>query len=152
MSTSTLSISKTDMLDGGTWKCPTIVFILSPCSTKREAIWVNTTEYMMVQTQMGRSLSTHFTSSTWVIVQSLHRFSPTPLPWQSSGVNVAAFAPRRDHYRRIGPVQTWRWPAGNLHFRRRSDRSTCRRAKFRRPSRTNNIHHRNRVRTETKEK
>jgi hypothetical protein len=64
MKTATLMISKLDMLAGGTLKLETVVFMAAPCSTKREAICVKTTEYIMVQSQMGSSLNMHFTSST----------------------------------------------------------------------------------------
>lgn len=71
MKDTTLRMLKTDMLAGGMWKCPMVAFIAAPCSTKNEAICVKTTEYIIVQTHIGRSLNMHFTSSTCVIV---HRF------------------------------------------------------------------------------
>jgi hypothetical protein len=44
MNVSTLRMSNTDMLAAGTWNDPMVVFMVVPCSTKSDAIWVNTTE------------------------------------------------------------------------------------------------------------
>lgn len=44
MKKATLMISKEDMLAGGMRKLEIVVSMASPCSTKREAIWVKTTE------------------------------------------------------------------------------------------------------------
>lgn len=41
---STLQMSKADMLAAGIWNFPILEFITSPCSTKSDAICVNTTE------------------------------------------------------------------------------------------------------------
>lgn len=72
MKSATLRMSKLDMLAGGIWKFETVQFIAAPCSTKREAIWLNTTEYSMVHSQMGSNLSMHFTSSTCEMGQRRH--------------------------------------------------------------------------------
>lgn len=72
MKEATLSMSKLDMLAGGMWKEATVVFMAAPCSTKREVICVKTTEYKIVQSQIGRSLNMHFTSSTCVTEQRRH--------------------------------------------------------------------------------
>ena len=64
MKIATLRMSKLDMLVNGILKWDIVFFTAASCSTKRESICVKTTEYIMVLSKIGRSLSIHFTSST----------------------------------------------------------------------------------------
>lgn len=81
-----LIMSKIVMLAGGMWKFEIFRFMAAPCSTNREIICINTTDDNMVHSHIGRSLSTHFTSSTWVTVHSRHGCGF----WASSGVMIDA--------------------------------------------------------------
>lgn len=53
MKAAMLRMSKLDMLPGGMWKPDMVVFMAAPCLTKREAIWVKTTEYRMCIAKLG---------------------------------------------------------------------------------------------------
>lgn len=64
MKVDVLIMSKAVILAGGKWKAPIAVFIVAPCSMKRDIIWMKTTEDSIVHNHIGSNLKMHFTSST----------------------------------------------------------------------------------------
>lgn len=83
-------MSNADMLAAGKRKLPTVASMTSPCSTKREAIWVKMTEYIIVQSQIGSIRSIHLASSTCVTLQRRH--GSIWLRRRSSSVTIAALS------------------------------------------------------------
>lgn len=103
-------MSKADMEAAGRWNLPMLESMTSPCSTKREAIWVKITEYMIVQSQTGSIRMMHLASSTWVMVQRRHGFGG---PRRSSSVITDALSRHLKDFQRKSRFTT---SPVNLHM------------------------------------